>query len=134
MMLRAGACGTQTPAYFVRVSFHGRISGVAHDANAAIDRDRTRGPALSSIGVQPAMRCLMILMAGIDRGHEDIYVEERDAHNSSRRRFTSRMLAFAATRFGVKSGKPFLTLDSVLASSDWRARSEITSPSVRPCS
>src|ERR1039458_5282514 len=125
MMVRVGAQTAQAAGHFGGSCFHGGIGRVTQNADASIDGDGTCSPSVLSIPAEPAVRIVVMEVGGVEQRHQDIYVKEGDAHDSSRNLFTIRRSGFGAPAFGTKSKAPLRTFRGALAASDCRASSDL---------
>jgi len=85
------------------------------------------------IQAEPAMGVVMVDVHRVEQGNENIDIQKRDAHVSSRNAFTTRRSDFTLLVFGANRRTPFLNFTPSVTGRDWRVRSEITCPSVIPC-
>jgi len=108
------------------------LGGLRQDPDQPVLRERTGGPSAPPVGLQPAMRRLMMEVLGIEERHRDVDIEQRDlAHVSSRKRFTRSMVGcrLPGGRRGMR-GTPLRTARADRRWSPLRARSESTLPIV----
>jgi len=110
------------------------IVRVAGNADKAIFGKRTGGLGLLPLLHEPAMRHLMMNMHGISQSQKQIDIQKVGGHDdSSRRRLTRSRVTTPASGWTGNCGRPCLLATGVRWVKAWRARSESTRPSVKPC-
>src|SRR5262245_28219003 len=67
-------------------------------------------------------------VAWIEQGHQHVDIQQRDAHSSSRQRFTISMVSGGAPGIGSSNMNPFRNFGAFFGFNASRTRSEITFP------
>jgi hypothetical protein len=111
---------------------HGRICGIAQDANTSVDGQRTRRPTVLSVSTEPDVGILVIHMGWIEERRQDVHVQQENTQASSRNLLMVLRLGLGACGFGTKSRMPFRTFKGAVATSDCLASREMTCPRVTP--
>jgi len=64
---------------------------------------------MPAIAAEPTVRVVVVRVRGIEQRHQDIHIEQRDAHAWSRKALTVRRSGFDAPAFGMNNSAPLRT-------------------------
>src|SRR5271157_4637004 len=94
------------------------------DTNDAVFGQRAGGPALTSLGFEPAVRGLMTHVSRINEGDQDVDIKQECHSHSSRSAFTVSSVTTAPSSLRGSSGIPFCVLEDCGRCRARRARSD----------
>ena len=89
LVVRSCAKNAEARRHFGGSRVYRRVGRAAQNPNAAVDRHGACGPAAFSVSAEPPVGILVVGVRGIEQCDQDVDIQQRRRHSSSRNRLTS---------------------------------------------